>query len=133
MHSSYSYVPTSIIMSQHSFSSASSGWCRDPSFHVATAFLFRLCCNTILYYLHFCRGPESLSRQRLVVTEFDFLLQLCSDVALDFFELSIVAVVTQFSCLNKTLLCSAYLCYRDQVCYVATSFIFVKLISVLRH
>ena len=49
------------IMSQHNFSAASTSWCRDPSFHVATTSLFRLCCNTVLYYLHFCRDPESLS------------------------------------------------------------------------
>ena len=55
VHSSNSYVATSIIMSQHSFSAASANWCRDPSFHVATTSLFRLCCNTVLYYLHFCR------------------------------------------------------------------------------
>ena len=81
MHSSNSYVATSITMSQHSFSAASTSWCRDPSFHVATRSLFRLCYNTVLYYLRFYRDPESLSRQRLVATELDFLLQPCSDVA----------------------------------------------------
>ena len=81
VHSSNSYVATSIIMSQHSFSAASASWCHDPSFHVATASLFTLCCNTVLYYLHFCRDLESLSRQRLVATELDSLLQLCYDVA----------------------------------------------------
>ena len=53
--SSNSYVATPIIMSQHSFSASSASWCRDQSFHVTTASLFRLCCNIILYYLHFCR------------------------------------------------------------------------------
>ena len=81
VHSSNSYVASSIIMSQHSFNAASASWCHDPIFHVMTASLFRLCCNTVLYYLHFCRDLESLSRQRLVATELDFLLQLCSDVA----------------------------------------------------
>ena len=78
--SSNKYVATSIIMLQHSFSATSTSWCRDPSFHAATVSLFRLCCNTVLYYLHFCRDLESLSRYRLVATELDFLLQLCSDV-----------------------------------------------------
>ena len=32
MHSSDSYVATSIIMSQHSFSAAATSLCRDPSF-----------------------------------------------------------------------------------------------------
>ena len=81
VHSSNSYVATSIIMSKHSFNAASASWCRDPSFHVATTSLFKLCCNPVLYYLHFCHDPESLSRQRLVAIELDFLLQLCFDVA----------------------------------------------------
>ena len=76
VHSSNCYVVTLIIMSQHSLSVAFSSWCRDPSFHVATTSLFRLCCNTVLYYLHFYCNPKSLSRQRLVATELDFLLQL---------------------------------------------------------
>ena len=80
MHSSNSYVATSIIMSQHSFSATSASWCRDPSFHVAITSLFRLCYDIVLYYLHFCHNLQSLSRQRLVATELDFLLQLCSDV-----------------------------------------------------
>ena len=67
-------------MSQHSFSAAFESWCRDPSFHVAIASLFRLCCNTFLYYLHFCRDPEILSRQMFVATVLDFLSQLRSDV-----------------------------------------------------
>ena len=62
VHSSNSYVATSIIMLQHSFSAASASWCRDLIFHVVTTSLFRLCCNTVLYYLHFCRDPKSLSR-----------------------------------------------------------------------
>ena len=57
--SSNSYVIKSIIMSQHSFMAASSSWCLNQSFHVATVSLFRLCCNTVLYYLHFYRDPES--------------------------------------------------------------------------
>ena len=81
VHSSNIYVATSIIMSQHSFSAASTSWCRDPSFHVAIASLFRLCCNTVLYYPHFCRDLESLSRQRHVATELDCLSQLRFDVA----------------------------------------------------
>ena len=56
VHSSNIYVATSIIMPQHSFSAASASWCRDPSFNVATASLFRLCCNVVLYYLHFYRS-----------------------------------------------------------------------------
>ena len=81
VHSSNIYVATSIIMSQHSFTAASASWCGDLSFHVATASPFRLCCNTVLYYHHFCRDLESLSRQRLVATKLDFLLQLCFEVA----------------------------------------------------
>ena len=68
-------------MSQHSFSAAYASWCHDPSFHVAKASPFRLCCNIVLYYLHFCSDLDSLSRQRLVANELDFLLQPCSDVA----------------------------------------------------
>ena len=50
-------------MSQHSFNAASASWCRNPSFYVVIASLFKLCCNTILYYLHFChdRGLLPLS------------------------------------------------------------------------
>ena len=81
VHSSNNYVATSIIMSQHNFSAASASWCHDPSFHVVTTSLFRLCCNTVLYYLYFCHDLESLSRQRLIAIELDFLLQLCFDVA----------------------------------------------------
>ena len=61
MHSSDSYVTTLIIMSQHSFNAASTSWCRYPSSYVATISLFRLCCNTVLYYLYFYRDPKSLS------------------------------------------------------------------------
>ena len=39
MHSSNSYVATSIIMSQHSFSAAFVSWCRDSVFLVATMML----------------------------------------------------------------------------------------------
>ena len=81
MLSSNSFVTTSIIMSQHSFSAAFVSWFRDPSFLVVTASLFRLCYNTVLYYLHFYSDPASLSRQRLVSTRLDFLLHLCFDVA----------------------------------------------------
>ena len=80
VHSSNSYVATLIIMSQHSFGAASASWCRDPSFHVTTAPLFRLCCNTVLYYFHLCRDQKSVVTE-LVATELDFLLQLCFDVA----------------------------------------------------
>ena len=74
VHSSNCYVATSIIMSQHNFSATYASWCHDPSFHVATASLFKLCCNIVLYYLHFCRDLKSLSRQRFVANELDFLL-----------------------------------------------------------
>ena len=120
MHSSNSYVATSIIMSQHSFSAASASWCHDPSFHVMTTSLFKLCCNIVLYYQHFCRDPESLSRQRLVATELDFLV------------LSIFAVATQFSCHNNTLLCLAYSFCRDLVCYVTTTLLCIVLKSLSR-
>ena len=39
VHSSNMYVATSIFVSQHSFSAASTSWCRNPSFHVATVML----------------------------------------------------------------------------------------------
>ena len=108
VHSSDSYVITSIIMSQHNFSAASASWFHDPSFYVAIASLFRLCYNTYLYYLHFCRNPKSLLQQRLVATELDFLLQPSSDVATWLLGVcQIFAVVTQFSCRDTTLLCSA--------------------------
>ena len=81
VHSSNSYVATSIINLQHIFSAASTSWCCDLSFHVATASLFKLCCNTVLYYLHFYRDPESLSRQRIIAIELVFLLKLCSNIA----------------------------------------------------
>ena len=108
VQSSNCYVATSIIMSQHSFSVAFASWCRDPSFHVATTSLFRLCCNTVLYYLHFCRDLKSLSRQRLVATELDFLLQLCSDVV-------------------TWLLGVVNICCLDPVCYVVTKLIYIVL------
>ena len=48
MHSSYSYVATSIIMSQHSFNAASLSWCRDPSFmsrqHLRSGYVATLFC-----------------------------------------------------------------------------------------
>ena len=150
MHFSNSYVATSIIMPQHSFSAASISWCCDPSFHVAIASLFRLCCNFVLYYLvttqKVChdRGLLPLS-----------LTSCCSFVLIlrhGFLVLSIFVVATQFSCRDKTLLCLAYSFCRDPVCYVttellyivlkplsrprscvATSFLYVQLISMLRH
>ena len=52
--------------------------------------------------MHFCRDPISLSRQRLVATEFDFLLQPCYDVATWLLDVcQIFAVVTQVSCHDK--------------------------------
>ena len=127
VHSSNSYVTTSIIMSQHSVSAASVSWCHDPSFPVATASLFRLCCNTVLYYLHFFRdrGLFPLS-----------LTSCCSFVLMlrhDFLVLSIFAVATQFSCRDKTLLCSAYSLCRDPVCYVATELLCIVLKPLSRH
>ena len=104
VHSSNSYVATSIIMLQHSFSAASSSWCCDSSFHVATASLFRLCCNTILYYLHFCRDLESLSRHRLVAIELDLLFQLCFlCCGLDFCVGDVLHVTTPICYVETTL------------------------------
>ena len=106
-------------MSHLSFSAAFASWCRDPSFHVATTSLFRLCCNTVLYYLHFYCDLESLSRQRLAATELDFLLQPCSNVTTWLLGVcQIFTVVTQISCRNKITLCSTYSFCRDLVCYV---------------
>ena len=133
VHSSNSYVTTLIIMSQHSFSAASASWCHDQSFHVMTASLFRLCCNIVLYYLHFYRDPESLLRHRLDATKLDFLLQLVLMLRYDFLVLSIFAVATQFSCRDKALLCLAYSFCRDLVCYVVTTFLFIVFKYFSRH
>ena len=80
-----------------------------PNFHVATTSLFRLCCNTVLYYLHLCRdrGLFPLS-----------LTSCCSFVMMlrhDFLVLSIFAVATQFSCHNKITLCLAYSLCRNKI------------------
>ena len=140
MHSSISYVVASINMSQHSFSATSASWCRDPSFHVGTASLFRLCCNTVLYYPHFCRDPKSRLRQRLVATELDFLSQLRSHVATWFLGVVNILcrdmvwhVATQFSCPDQTLLCSTYSFCRDPVCCVTTELLCIVLNSLSRH
>ena len=114
MHSSNSYVATSIIMSQHSFSAASASWYRDLSFHVATASLFRLCCNTVLYYLHFCRDRGLLPLSLTSCCNFVLMLRH------DFLVLSIFTVATQFSCCDQTLLCSVYSFCRDPVCCIMT-------------
>ena len=58
------------------------------------------------------------------------LTSCCSFVLMlrhDFLVLSIFAVATQFSCRDKTLLCSAYSFCRDQVCYVATELLCIVL------
>ena len=111
-------------MSQHNFSATSVSWCHDLSFYVATASLFRLCCNTALYYLHFFHDPESLSRHRLVATELDFLSQLRSDVV------TWLLGVVNIYCRDKNLLCLAYLFYRDPVCYVMTELLYIVLNSL---
>ena len=51
----------------------------------------------------------------------------------DFLVLPIFVVTTQFSCRDKTLLCSAYSFYCDLICYVATALIFIVLKSLSRH
>ena len=120
-------------MSQHSFSVASSSWCCDPSFHFAIASLFRLCCNTVLYYLHFCHDLEILSQQRLVATELDFLLQLVLMLRHDFLVLLIFAIATQFSCRDKALLCSSCSFCCDPVCFVTIALLCIVLKSLSRH
>ena len=60
---------------------------------------------------------------------FSFVLMLRHD----FLVLSIFSVSTQFSCHEKTLLCSAYSFYRDPVCYVATTLLCIVLKSLSRH
>ena len=118
-----------------------------PSFHVATTSLFRLCCNTVLYYLQFCRDRGLFPLSLTSCCGFVMMLRH------DFLVLSIFAVATQFSCHNKITLCLAYsLCHdkitlclayslcrdkitlclsyslcRDQVCYVATRLLCVYL------
>ena len=127
MHSSNSYVATSITMLQHSFSAASASWCRDPSFYVATTSLFRLCCNIVLYYLHFYCNPKFCRDRGLLPLSltscFSFILMLRHD----FLMLSIFAVATHFSCCDKTLLYSAYSFCRDPVCYVTTELLCIVL------
>ena len=126
MHSSNSYATTSIIMSQHSFSASFASLCRNPSFHVATISIFRLCCNTVLFYPHFCRDLKSLSQQRLVSTKLDFLLQLHYDIA------TWLLGVVNICCRYNTLLCSAYSFWCDPVCYVATELLCIVLNSLSR-
>ena len=83
-----------------------------PKFSCRIASLFMLCCNTVLYYLHFyCeKGLLPLS------------LTSCYNSVLifrhDFLGFSIFSIATQFSCRDKTLLCSPYSLCRDPACYV---------------
>ena len=66
----------------------------------------------------------------LILTScFNFVLMLRHD----FLVLSIFAIATQFSCHDKTLLCSAYSFCRDPVCYVATALLCIVLKSLSRH
>ena len=51
----------------------------------------------------------------------------------EFLVSSIFAVTAQFSCRDKTLLCSAYLFCHDLVCYVATTLLCFVLKSLSRH
>ena len=67
--------------------------------------------HCVLYYPHFYHDPESLSRQSLIVTELDFLLQLRSDVA------TWLLGVVNIYC-------------RDPVFYVVTRLIFLMLDSL---
>ena len=60
---------------------------------------------------------------------FSFVLMLQHD----FLVSSIFAVVTQFSCRDKTLLSSAYTFCRDPICYVATALLCIVLKSLSRH
>ena len=53
----------------------------QPRFPCRDSIFVQVMLQPVLYYLHFCRDLESLSRQRLVATELDFLSQLRSDVA----------------------------------------------------
>ena len=120
-------------MSQHSFSAASTSWCRDLSFHVVIASLFRLCCNTV------CIICISVVTQKVCHDRGLFPLSLtscCSFVLMlrhDFLELSIFSIATQFSCRDKTLLCSAYSFCRNPVCYVATELLCIVLKPLSRH
>ena len=51
----------------------------------------------------------------------------------DFLVLSIFAVATQFSCRDKTILCSTYSFYHDPVCYVAIELLCIVLKPLSRH
>ena len=97
-----------------SFSAAFVSWCRDPSFHVVTTSLFRLCFNIVLYHLHFCHDKGLLPLSLTSCCSFVLMLRH------DFLVLSIFAIATWFSCRDKALLCSVYPFCRDLVCYVAT-------------
>ena len=92
-----------------------------PKFSCRIASLFRLCCNIILYYLHLCRDkglfPLSLT------SCYNFVLMFRHG----FLMFSIFAIATQFSCRDKTLLCSAYSLCRDPVCYVMTELLCIVL------
>ena len=64
------------------------------------------------------------------------LTSCCSFVMMlrhDFLVLSIFAVVTQFSCHKKTLLCLTYSFCRDPICYVVTALLCIVLKSLSRH
>ena len=127
MHSSNSYVATSIIMSQHSFSVASSSWCRDPSFLVATTFLFWFCCNTVLYYCHLGGDPK-----KSVVTEF------CRHLAYFLVAASFLMLRPKFlrygcfACHNPNMLCRDNTFLPSTRLRVAIGLFCVQLISVLR-
>ena len=65
------------------------------------------------------------------------ILTSCCSCALmlrhELLVLSIFVVATQFSCRDKSLLCSAYSFYCDPVCYVATALLCIVLKSLSRH
>ena len=51
----------------------------------------------------------------------------------DFLMMSIFAIATQFSCRDKTLMCSTYSFCHDPVCYVMTGLLCLVLKSLSRH
>ena len=76
-----SYVATLTIMLRHCFCSASLILCRNPVFMSRQYFCWFLLQQCFLYCQHSYRDQKGLSRQSLVSTEPDFLLQLHFDVA----------------------------------------------------
>ena len=101
-------------MSQHNFSAASASWCCDQSFHFATYLYSGYVATLSCIICIFVATLKVVSRQRLVATELNFLLQLCFLCCdLDFYVGDVLHVTTP-------------------ICFVATTLFFMQHLFLLR-